>query len=208
MLALPKSNMLDPDKKMMEDNMISEISKNWWLYLMQGLLGIAFGVLALVWPHQVWFALVLLFGVYVLLDCIFTIIIGFEFNGYLDSWWAMILKSVTGIAIFVLIAAWPRIAEYFLFYIIAAWAVIRGIFDIVVAIHVRRFIMGEWSMVFTGVLSIFFGIFLFIFPGPGLVSLVWVIGIYAIALGILQIIFAAGLNGLRKDLKLFDVPGL
>ncbi len=86
-----------------------------------------------------------------------------------------------------------------LLYFIAAWEIITGILEIVAAIQLRRIIDNEWVMVITGIASIIFGIVLFVFPGAGALSLVWLIGIYSVAFGILLIVLAFRLRGLLHE---------
>jgi uncharacterized membrane protein HdeD (DUF308 family) len=45
-----------------------------WMFLVRGVLAIVFGVLALIWPQLTLEALVYLFGAYVLIEGIFTLI--------------------------------------------------------------------------------------------------------------------------------------
>ena len=59
----------------------------------------------------------------------------------------------------------------------------RGIFEIVAAIRLRKEIEGEWLMALAGALSIAFGALMFAFPGSGAVAVVWWIGAYAVAIG-------------------------
>ncbi len=188
--------------------MITEMSKNWWLFLVRGLAAIAFGVLALIWPAPAWFALVVLFGVFALLDGLFSLVAGIDFLRYFDRGWAVVLEGVMGIVIGILTLIWPGQASQVLFYFVAAWAIGTGIFEIVTALRVRVFIPGEWTMVFAGVLSILCGILMFVFPLAGIVALVWVIGIYAVVYGIMQMVFSARLNGLRSELKETGLEGI
>jgi uncharacterized membrane protein HdeD (DUF308 family) len=113
----------------------------------------------------------------------------------------VLLEGVAGIVLGLLTFFWPNITALVLLYFIAAWALITGIFEIVAAIQFRRIISGEWTMILGGLLSVVFGILLFVFPGAGAVSMVWLIGIYAIAFGILEIIFAFRLRSLRHELE-------
>jgi uncharacterized membrane protein HdeD (DUF308 family) len=70
---------------------------------------------------------------------------------------------------------------------IAAWAVVMGIFQIVAAIRLRKEIKNEWLLGLSGVLSVFFGIIMFVQPGAGALAVIWVIAAYAIVFGILLI---------------------
>jgi uncharacterized membrane protein HdeD (DUF308 family) len=72
-------------------------------------------------------------------------------------------------------------------YLITAWAVITGIFEIVTAIRLRRMVEHEWLLGFAGVASVIFGLLLFGAPGPGAVVIAWWIGAYALVFGILML---------------------
>jgi uncharacterized membrane protein HdeD (DUF308 family) len=181
--------------------MLELFTRNWWLYAVRGVVAVIFGLLALIWPGQTLLALVLVFGAYTLVDGIFAVVAGIAFRRYFERWWAVLLEGLVGIVIGLLTFFWPNITALVLLYLIAAWALITGILEIVAAIQFRRVITGEWAMILSGLLSILFGILLFVFPGAGAVSVIWVIGVYAIVFGISEIIFAFRLRSLRRELE-------
>jgi uncharacterized membrane protein HdeD (DUF308 family) len=181
--------------------MLERFTNNWWMFAIRGVAAVIFGVLALIWPGQALQALVLVFGAYALVDGIFAVIAGIAARGYFDRWWAVLLEGIVGIVIGLLTFFWPNITALVLVYFIAAWALITGIFEIVAAIQLRRVITGEWMYILGGLLSILFGILLFFFPGAGAVSLVWMIGIYAIFFGISEVVFAFRLRGLKNEIE-------
>jgi uncharacterized membrane protein HdeD (DUF308 family) len=113
----------------------------------------------------------------------------------------VLLEGVAGVVIGLLTFFWPNITALALLYYIAAWALITGIFEIVAAIQLRRVITGEWALILSGLLSMFFGVLLFVFPIAGAVSMVWMIGIYAILFGITLIILAFRLRSLRQEVE-------
>jgi uncharacterized membrane protein HdeD (DUF308 family) len=187
-----------------ESKMFSQIFRNWWHFAVRGVFAIIFGILALIWPGPTKFALVLLFGAFALVDGIIAVATSITFHKYFDRWWAMLLEGLTGIIIGGLTFFWPNITALALLYVIAAWAFITGIFEIVAAIHFRSVISGEWVMILGGLFSILLAILLLVFPIAGAVALVWLIGIYAIVAGIIQIIFAFRLHSLLRDFKLVE----
>ncbi len=181
--------------------MLEKIARNWWLFALRGVVAVIFGVVALIRPEQMLQALVLVFGAYALADGIFTVFTGLASYRYFKRWWAVLLEGVAGIAIGLLTFFWPNITALVLLYVIAAWALITGIFEIVAAIQLRHVITGEWALILSGLLSMLFGLLLFVFPSAGAVSLVWLIGIYAITFGITLMILAFRLHSLRREFE-------
>jgi uncharacterized membrane protein HdeD (DUF308 family) len=149
-----------------------------------------------------------LFGAYALVDGVFAVIAGIAARGTFDRWWVVLLEGVVGVVIGLLTFFWPNITALALLYMIAAWALVTGILEIVAAIQFRRVITGEWMLILGGLLSIVFGLMLFVFPGAGAVSVVWMIGIYAVVFGTSEIIFAFRLRGLRHELESAAASGI
>ena len=89
----------------------------------------------------------------------------------------MLLEGIVGIAVGVLTAL-------ALLYLIAAWTIVTGIFEIVEAVRLRREIKGEWLLVLGGIAALVFGVILVILPGAGALAVIWLIGAYSILFGI------------------------
>lgn len=174
----------------------TQVSRHsWWMLGIRGLLAVLFGVVALVWPGLTLLALVLLFGAYALLDGVMAVIVSLRERKVFARWWVLLLEGLVGIAAGVLTFAWPAITALVLLYLIAGWAIVTGIFEIVAAFSGRLPVGVEWTLALAGILSVLFGVILGILPGVGLLSLVWVIGVYAIVFGILFIIRAFQFRG-------------
>ena len=182
--------------------LITQIARNWWHFVVRSVLAIVFGVFALIWPNTTKLALVLLFGAFALVDGISATTAGIALASYFKRWWALLLEGLTGIMIGVLTFFWPDVTGLVLLYFIAAWAVVTGIFEIVAAIEFRNLISGEWAMILSGILSFLLGILLIAFPSAAAVSIVWLIGLYAIAFGIMELAFAFHLRSLWHSIKI------
>ena len=187
--------------------MFTQLFRNWWLFAVRGVLAIVFGLLALIWPGSAMLVLVLLFGSFALMDGIFAVAAGIASHGHFERWWAVLLEGLAGIVIGILTFFWPTMTAFALLYFIAAWAIITGIFEIVAAIKFRHVIPGEWAMILNGILSVFLGILLFAFPVTGGLGLIWLIGIYAIAAGVMEMIFAFRLHSFMLKLDKLGVAG-
>ncbi len=178
--------------------MLSVFARNWWVVALQGLAAVIFGVLALVWPQSALWALVMLFGAFALVDGIFALVQAVAWRNVLRRWWAAALGGLAGIVVGILTFIWPNITGLALLYMIAAWAVVTGIFEIVAAIELRQVIEGEWLMVLNGLLSVVFGVLLVVFPGSGALAMAWLIGAFAIISGIMLIVLAFRVRSVAK----------
>ena len=123
---------------------------------------------------------------------------GRELAGGSRGW--LILEGLLGIAAGIVAIVWPDITALALLWVIAAWAVVTGVLEIVAAIRLRRVLDNEWLLIVAGALSVVFGLILIIWPGSGAIGLVWLIGVYAIAFGIVLLGLALRLRGLGRRL--------
>jgi uncharacterized membrane protein HdeD (DUF308 family) len=164
--------------------------RNWWALALRGALGILVGFAAFLFPGTTLGALVLLFGVYAVVDGVFAIVAGVRAAEHRERWRALLLEGVAGVAAGVLAFVWPALTALVLLYLIAAWSIIRGALKIAAAIRLRRTIQGEWLLGLNGALSVLFGILLIAMPTIGLLTLVWLVGAYALIFGALLLWFA------------------
>ena len=167
--------------------MVIVLARNWWALVLRGLFAVLFGIIALVWPGITLGALVLLYGAYALADGVFAIASVMAGRTWGRPWWSLLVEGLVGIAVGIMTFAWPGLTALVLLYLIASWAFVTGIFEIVAAIRLREEIRGEWLLALSGILSVLFGVALVIWPGAGALALIWVIGAYAIAFGVLMI---------------------
>jgi uncharacterized membrane protein HdeD (DUF308 family) len=178
--------------------MLRMLSRNWWYFVLRGLIAIAFGILALVWPLATLMTLVILFGVFALAEGVFAVVASIASTGSKDRWWAELLAGIAGIVFGALTILWPGMTALVLLYFIAGWAVVRGILELAAAIRLRKVIQGEWILILGGLISIILGFVLFVFPGAGAISMAWLIGAYAVVFGILIIALGFRLRALKK----------
>lgn len=139
--------------------------------------------------------LVLVFGAYALVDGVFAVVAGIRGVG--GSRWVLFIEGVLGVLAGLVALLWPGITALVLLYVIAFWAIFTGVAEVVAAIALRREIEGEWALILGGILSVIFGIILAVLPGVGLLSLVWLLGLYAILFGIALIVLAFRVRGMR-----------
>lgn len=179
--------------------MVDMLARNWGWVMLRGVAALIFGLLALFNPGITIAALVILFGAYALVDGVFTIISAIANRHGEPHWVALLIGGIVGLAVGVVTFTMPGITALALLYLIAAWAIITGILEIVTAIRMREAIQGEWLMILAGVLSVAFGVLLFVAPGAGALAVVIWIGAYAVVFGILLIILAFRLRQWHRE---------
>src|SRR5215216_881435 len=162
---------------------------HWWALALRGAIAILFGIAAFLRPGIALEALILLFGAYALVDGVFAMVGVFGGTRARTPRWLLFVEGVAGILAGLIAFIFPILTAVVFLYLIAAWAIITGVAEIATAIRLRREIQGEWALIVGGILSVLFGVFLAVIgPVVGLLSLIWLIGAYAVAFGILLLI--------------------
>lgn len=174
--------------------MLTMLRKYWWTILLRGIIAVLFGIAAFLWPGITIALLIWLFGAYALLDGIISVVIGIAQYGGNERWWGILLQGICGIAVGLMTFLWPQVTGLILLYFIAGWSILTGLFQIVAAIRLRKVISGEWLLGLSGVISMLFGITLFVYPAAGALAVIWMIGIFAILNGLLLIFLSLRLK--------------
>jgi uncharacterized membrane protein HdeD (DUF308 family) len=156
--------------------------------VLRGLAAIAFGALCWILPGIGLLSLVYMFGIWALVDGISALAAAIRSEATERPWWVLALQGIAGIAAGLGAFLIPGITAYALLMLIATWAIIAGSLQIGTAIRLRKEIRGEWLLALGGVVSVFFGALLIVFPGPGALALVIWIGAYAVLFGALLVV--------------------
>src|SRR5712692_10172882 len=180
--------------------MVSALSRNWWVLALRGAIGVLFGLMALAWPGITLEVLVLFFGAWALIDGIFAIAAALRGQTGQPRW-MLLLEGVVGILVWLVAFLAPEVVALAFVYLIGAWALVTGLFEIGAAIHLRKEIQGEWILALSGILSVVFGIVIAIWPGAAALAFVWLIGAYAIIFGVLLIVLAFKLRGRAQTMQ-------
>jgi len=170
------------------------LARNWWAIALRGVAAIIFGIMALLMPAITLAALILLFGVFAVVEGIFSVIAAVRGHSGAPRWF-LLLEGVVGIAAGVVAFVWPGLTAIVLLYVIAAWAIITGVLEIAAATRLHNRIRGEWWLVLGGILSVVAGVWMMRAPGSGALAVVLLIGSYVLLFGILQVVLAFRLRG-------------
>ena len=170
----------------MQAGTAEEVRRSWWVSVLFGLIGIAFGLLTLAKPFQALVAMAWAFGILALADGIASLLALFDKRVAIPKLW-LLFYAVASIAFGLIAISNPKATAGILFLMLAIWLIIAGVFRVIFAIRVRKEIVGEWLIALSGVLAIVLGVLFLRNPAIGLFPTALWIGAGALVYGVLQV---------------------
>jgi len=177
------------------------LSRYWWMTLLRGLFWILFGIVIFARPGISLVSLTLALGVILFIDGIVNVANAVSGRKEHDDWWVLLLIGLTGIGIGLLTFYNPAATALAVVFYIAIWAIATGLLELVAAIRLRKQIQGEFWLGLAGVASVIFGLLLVANPGTGALTVLWLIGAYAIAFGVLLLLLSFRVRSVAKRLE-------
>lgn len=174
--------------------------RDWKPFAWRGVLGVSFGILAFLWPKMTLAALVLLFGVYALLDGFVAIAMGTRHRAQ-ERAWAFLIEGFAGLGVGLAILLWTRMAAEVVVQLIGCWAVATGILELFAAIRLRRELPGELLLGIAGVASVLLGWAILFRPAAGATLLMALLGSYALVFGTSMLLQALRLRRVLRNLE-------
>ncbi|MCK1311806.1 MULTISPECIES: HdeD family acid-resistance protein [unclassified Bradyrhizobium] len=174
------------------------LANNWWLFLLRGIFGIIFGLLAFLFPGPTMLSLVLFFSAYMLVDGIAGIVSAVRAMRRKDEWGLLIFEGLLNIAVGVAAFIWPGLTVLAFVFMVAAWAIISGALMLTAGFRLKLD-HGRWWMVLGGLLSLVYGALLVAMPLIGAVVLTWWMGAYAMAFGIALVVLSFKLRARQNE---------
>jgi uncharacterized membrane protein HdeD (DUF308 family) len=167
-----------------------------------GVVAIAFGIAVLVWPNISAVVLLALFGAFALVFGLSLVGAGLDHLAHRSTDWVpYVLAGVVGMAIGAGTFLRPGIAAVALLYMIAAWAIVTGLFQIVAAVDSAGAASNRWLLAIAGLISIVFGVLLATWPVAGILAVVLLIGIYSIVFGVTLVMYAIRAHNLQSRMR-------
>ncbi|WFB34901.1 DUF308 domain-containing protein [Kiritimatiellota bacterium B12222] len=169
--------------------LVQQVSKNWWVLLIRGIMLIIIGGYALSVPGVTLATYCTLLGIFLIIDGIMALI--FAVSHKMDSKKWILLRGALSLLLGIFMLAHPLfiggLVAVTLVLLVAIQSIISGSLEIVVAIRDRKAIQGEGWMMLSGAFSILFGIILFARPVVAAAVFIQVAGVFAILFGIAAI---------------------
>jgi len=178
--------------------MLELMTRYWWALLVRGLAAVIFSVLAFVLPGLTLQILVLMFGAYMLVDGAFRVVAAVGGRRSSIHWGLLLLHGLLGLALGIFTWVAPGVTVVALLAYIAAWAMMTGVLEIAAAVRLRDEIRGELWLGLSGLLSIAFGVLLLLYPAAGALTMVWMLGGYAMGFGVSMVVLGVRLRRMAR----------
>ncbi len=195
--------------------MIRALIENWWLLLLRGVFALAFAVFifffqplfpSIFFKPMAYTAVAVIFGVLALATGLITIFAALKNPDHRHHLWALLAEGLAITAGGLVVILVPAVTVVEVIQIIAATALVVGLFQIVTATHVRRHVKDEWFLIAGGIISLGFSAFLFMDQSRDTASLLDWIAVYAAASGMAMVGLARRLHGLRHQIHELSSP--
>lgn len=173
----------------------------WWLFVLQGIATLLFGVAALFLPGLTFATLIILFAVYAVVLGVIELVHGFGSIGKSNSWWFSLLVGLVLAGAGVYLIRNPQTALDVFIVIVGAMILARGVFDLVISVFFVKKTESRWLWAIAGVLGVIAGIFLWNNPVSGGLAFVWALGLYALIAGSINLAYAFQVRSAYNELK-------
>lgn len=170
--------------------MNNSLLQSWWILALRGVAGIAFGLLALLWPGVTLLTLVALFAAYALIGGGASVAGAIRNRKQDENWWVPLLLGLVSLGAAMVAVMHPALTALVLVLLVGANALVTGVLDVIGAVRLRKLIQHEVLLGLSGMLSIAFGTLVFLFPEAGALAVVALLSFYAIATGVLLLALA------------------
>lgn len=164
--------------------MLRTMTETWWLTAVRGGIAILFGLAAILWPGIAFATFVLLFGAFAFMSGVFTTWTALSLRARKQSSGPFLVQGLFGIAIGLLALFFPLATGGAIILLVAAWALVSGLIEVAAALRLRRELEDEWMLILSGALSMLLGLLFVFFPVAGIWAVTWLVGIYAVLVGL------------------------
>src|SRR5712692_5176289 len=147
-------SMNSGDIHQLQRALAQSVRDHWVLFLLEGIVLVVLGMLAIVVPQIATLAVAIFLGWLFLISGIVGLITTFMARHAPGFWWAL-LSAVVAIAAGLLLVEWPVSGAISLTYLLIAFFVIEGVVSIMYALEHKKELSGRWAwMLVSGIIDL------------------------------------------------------
>ena len=163
--------------------MLAVAARQWWVLVLQGVLGIAVGLLAIVYPDLALATIALLFAVWAVVSGASQLAAGWRVAEARGRSWPFLVSGAASAITGVLALLYPSITILYLILLLGAWILVSGMMEVYTAWRIRDEITGEWILALIGALRVLAGIVILAMPYVGAILTAALFALWALVSG-------------------------
>ncbi len=171
---------------------MKQLHKQSGAILIRGIISVIFGLIAIFAPGIGLQLIVLLFGAFSFVDGLAAFFVGIGSKSFV-----MILEGIVGILVGLYVLFMTAQAILIFLFLIGVWAIATGVLEVIAGIELRKHIANEIWLLFVGIVSILFGILVFVNPIISGIAITFVLGVYAVMFGVMLIALSQAIKSFK-----------
>lgn len=176
--------------------MVRMMARGWWVFVLRGAMSILFGLIAFLFPGLGLVAILAFLAAWMVVDGVGSIYQavthGADPGGRSKAW--LWIDGLIAIGAAAVVLFMPAAAGFGLVIVTGAWFLVAGLARLMLAFRLSSVLLGV-----LGAVSILIGAWLILRPGPGLLAVIWLIGMEAVFMGVLMIGLGLRLRRIHAD---------
>lgn len=117
-------------------------NERWWVMVLQGLAGIAAGLVTFFWPGITAIALLAVIAAWAIVTGVLEIAAAVRLRKEIKGEWLLALSGICSVVLGLLLIVWPAAGALAFVWLVGSYAIISGILLIAVALRLRSFLEG------------------------------------------------------------------
>jgi len=163
--------------------MLAIAARQWWVLILQGVLGIAVGILAIIYPDLALATIALLFAVWAIASGAAQLTAGWRVAEARGKSWPFLVSGAVSVIAGILAVLYPDVTILYLILLLGAWILISGMMEVYTAWRIRNEVTGEWILALGGALRVIAGILILAMPYVGAILTAALFATWAILSG-------------------------
>lgn len=179
------------------------LTGQWWVLTVQGIAAVLFGIAAVFWPGMTLVSFIYLFGLYLLVAGVVSLLGGLFSVNKRGTWVLSALLGLVMLGIGVYLLRHLDLTFAVLVTLVGSALVVWGVVEVVVALtRTDSLATGKTMAVMAGVVAVLAGVVMFFQPAASGVAFVWVVGLFALINGPLWIALSVDVKRVHDELVL------
>ncbi len=171
---------------------------NWIVFVVNGVIAILFGLLALLVPSETILTMTIYFGLLILFGGLIMFYVSYKNLRAKKPYMLIMAEAIFAILVGAVILIYPKSSLQIFMIMIGIWATIMGLFQIIIAVQMKGKVSHHSMYTLNGVITLVFGLLLFFNPIGAIKAVLVIIGLLALVAGVMLVYLGFKLRGAKN----------